>query len=233
MNIVRKEYILDAFHWLGHDPSKPEDEIVRYYRHPDISGEQLCHICNYKIHDHGFIDNKFGYIVCPGNYVINSDNGYYPISKSKFEENFTIIPKSGIFENNFQERAYQFFLTCFKDEFPELVNDKVENQHRFIEESLELVQSLGMSLEEVIALASYVFNRPKGDPLIEAGGVATTYSILCKTHGIDVIEVSENELIRNYEIIDKIREKQRSKNKLNIKPILDSSIEITKTPWSI
>lgn len=60
------------FEDTGKIPTEPrEGKIVRYYRHPRISGDSICENCNLKINDHGWIDSgKNGEKVCPGDYVL-------------------------------------------------------------------------------------------------------------------------------------------------------------------
>lgn len=38
-----------------------EGDIVRYFRRPDIDGEQPCKHCNVRMHEHGWIDTLEGY----------------------------------------------------------------------------------------------------------------------------------------------------------------------------
>jgi hypothetical protein len=55
----------------GKIPSEPrEGQIVRYYRHPNVSGDSICNYCQRKMNDHGWIDCEGdGKTVCPGSYV--------------------------------------------------------------------------------------------------------------------------------------------------------------------
>lgn len=50
-----------------------EGQFVRYYRHPEISGEMVCGHCDRKLHDHGYIE-RAGVIVCPGDVIIRTEN---------------------------------------------------------------------------------------------------------------------------------------------------------------
>ena len=63
-----------------------EGNIVRYFRHPDIPGEDLCKKCRREMQDHGWIDtSKGGHIVCPGDWIITGIKGkYYPCKPDVF-----------------------------------------------------------------------------------------------------------------------------------------------------
>jgi hypothetical protein len=93
----------------------------------------------------------------------------------------------------------------------ELLHDRTERSHRFIEEALELVQACGTPYEEVSRIARYVYGRPKGDVPQEVGGVAVTLAALCEAHSLDVSTCAVDELERVEQNVDKIRAKQRLK----------------------
>lgn len=63
-----------------------EGEVVRYYRHPDVSGDKACQHCGRIMNDHGWIDTlEGGHIVCPGDYVITGVKGErYPCKPDIF-----------------------------------------------------------------------------------------------------------------------------------------------------
>jgi len=211
-NIVKNIHIHEYFQWEGHDLNKPEDDIVRYYRHPNDSGDRICSLCNNKMHDHGWLDscntdNDNGYTVCIGDYVVKINNYYYVIKPLIIDNNYTILNQN-IFTNNFQDRLIDWFKFTFQEQFPELIDNKRERNHRFIEEAIELVQACDMSKSELISLVNEVYNRPKGDIFKEIGGVCTTLTVLANNHGISINEAAEAELKRNYTIIDKLRKKQ-------------------------
>jgi hypothetical protein len=58
-----------------------EGAIVRYFRRPDVSGEDVCAFCSKTFHEHGWIDpaqNKnFEYVVCPGDWILTSELGIH------------------------------------------------------------------------------------------------------------------------------------------------------------
>lgn len=109
---------------------------------------------------------------------------------------------------SYQERVQDWMLACFG---PEITADKMERNHRFLEEALELVQSLGCTEDEALLLVDYVFSRPKGHPPQEVGGVRVTLAALCTAHDIDDERSAEIELTRVWSHKDRIRAKQQSK----------------------
>jgi hypothetical protein len=117
-----------------------------------------------------------------------------------------------ITDTPFQRRVQAWVLHCFG---PVVAGDKVERNHRFLEESLELVQSLGCTAAEAHELVDYVFNRPVGEPVQEAGGVMVTLATLLEVNRISMTAAGEQELARISapEIVEKIRAKQATKPK--------------------
>lgn len=76
----------------GHE-FQGEGKVVRYYRHPDISGESLCISsipCKHEMHDHGWIDTpEGGHNVCPGDWIITGVQGEkYPCKPAIFEKSY-------------------------------------------------------------------------------------------------------------------------------------------------
>jgi hypothetical protein len=112
----------------------------------------------------------------------------------------------------FQQRVQPWLLECFG---AEIAADRVERNHRFLEESLELVQALGCTPSEAHQLVDYVFGRPVGDPPQEVGGVMVTLAALCLASGLDMHDAGEVELARISapELVAKIRAKQAAKPK--------------------
>ncbi|WP_417254330.1 hypothetical protein [Celeribacter sp.] len=113
-------------------------------------------------------------------------------------------------DKDFQERVQDWVLTCFCEE---VALDRTERNRRFLEEALELVQSLGASKAFAHDLVDYVFSRPEGEAVQEVGGVMVTLASLCATQGIDMVEAGEDELSRiaHPEVIAKIRAKHAEK----------------------
>jgi hypothetical protein len=90
---------------------------------------------------------------------------------------------------------------------------QTERNHRFLEEALELVQSLDCTQSEARQLVDYVFTRPIGEPHQECGGVMITLAALCYAAQLDMNAAGETELARIWEKIEKIRAKQAAKPK--------------------
>ena len=61
-----------------------------------------------------------------------------------------------------------------------------ERLERFLEEAIELAQSLDMPKERLIHWVHYVYNRPKGDPSQEFGGVMVTANMLAEVSRISM-----------------------------------------------
>lgn len=108
----------------------------------------------------------------------------------------------------FQNRVAPWMHACFGID---VSNDNAERNHRFIEESLELVQSLGYTKCEVLKLVDYVFERPVGEPSQEVGGVMVTLAALCIAAKLDMQRCSENELSSIWSRVEQIRNKQAAK----------------------
>jgi len=111
---------------------------------------------------------------------------------------------------SFQWRVKPWMLRCFG---LEIAIDGVERNHRFLEEALELVQACGCTASEAHKLVDYVFGRPIGEPMQEAGGVMVTLAALCLAHALDMHAAGDVELARCWDNIDKIRVKQAAKPK--------------------
>ncbi|MDH1477750.1 hypothetical protein N5F13_25025 [Comamonas thiooxydans] len=114
------------------------------------------------------------------------------------------------YSQKFQQRVQPWMMTCFG---PEISADRIERNHRFLEEALELVQSLGCTASEAHQLVDYVFGRPVGEPVQEAGGVMVTLAALCLASGLDMHACGETELARIWTKVEAIRAKQAAKPK--------------------
>ena len=69
MRIVKAEI------WTIHDYRQFEDTKVRYFRHPEVSSNDICLNCGHKFHAHGWIDSGGdGQKVCPGDLVLTTEN---------------------------------------------------------------------------------------------------------------------------------------------------------------
>jgi hypothetical protein len=85
--------------------------------------------------------------------------------------------------------------------------------YRFLEEAVELVQSLGCTRDRAFEVVNYVYNRPEGDASQEVGGTMITLAALCEAAGIDLEGAAwcEASRIESPEVKAKIRAKQASK----------------------
>lgn len=110
----------------------------------------------------------------------------------------------------FQQRVQPWMMACFG---AEIAADRIERNHRFLEEALELVQSCGCTANEAHQLVDYVYGRPVGEPAQEAGGVMVTLAALCLANGLDMHACGEAELARIWTKVDAIRAKQAAKPK--------------------
>jgi hypothetical protein len=108
----------------------------------------------------------------------------------------------------FLDRVHAWMLETFD---METVRNKTERNHRFLEESLELVQSLGCTQAEAHMLVDYVFGRPVGEPHQELGGVMVTIAALCNANDMDHEKAGADELTRCWQNVEKIRAKQAGK----------------------
>ncbi|MCE1010171.1 hypothetical protein [Pseudomonas monteilii] len=109
---------------------------------------------------------------------------------------------------SFQSRVQPWLMECFGEM---IAGDREERNHRFLEEALELVQSLGCSSAEAHQLVEYVFGREVGEPAQEVGGVMVTLAALCLANSLDMHQLGETELARVWTKVDAIRAKQASK----------------------
>lgn len=108
----------------------------------------------------------------------------------------------------FQRRVGGWMLACFG---ADIAKNKAERCHRFLEEALELVQSITCTKEDAHLLVDYVFNRDVGKSHQEVGGVMVTLAALCNANGLEIDEAAEDELERVYDKMELIRKKQASK----------------------
>ena len=116
---------------------------------------------------------------------------------------------------NFQAAVHEWMLRCFGSA---IAADKTERSHRFLEESLELVQAAGTTREEALKLVDYVYGRPTGELHQEVGGTLVTLAALCQAQGIAMEIAGELELNRVWGKIEQIRAKQAAKPKFSPLP---------------
>ena len=95
--------------------------------------------------------------------------------------------------SKFQERVRSWIETVFG------INsllDRTERGMRFCEESLELVQALGLPKMTVLQIVKHVYDRPIGDVIQECGQVVITLTALGEGLSLDLGDASEIELTR-------------------------------------
>lgn len=115
---------------------------------------------------------------------------------------------------NFEKLPLQTRITTWAHvTFKSDVLDIQERAYRFGEEALELMQSIGISREDLHKLIDYVYNREPGEKKQEIGGVVTTLAVLASVHDLSVEECAVKELDRIWTRIDDIRRKQETKPK--------------------
>lgn len=109
----------------------------------------------------------------------------------------------------FQAEVGDWMMVCFGTE---IADDLLERGDRFIEEALELAQTVpGFTAERAHALVDYVFGRPIGERGQEVGGVMVTLAALCNTFGLSITGEADRELARIWTKVDVIRAKQAAK----------------------
>lgn len=123
----------------------------------------------------------------------------------------------------FQQRVQPWMLACFG---AEISADRVERNHRFLEESLELVQACGCTASEAHQLVDYTFGRPLGEPMQEVGGVMVTLAGLCLANGIDMHNAGDVELRRVWTKVEQIRAKHAAKPKHSPLPIKSPTVDV-------
>lgn len=114
--------------------------------------------------------------------------------------------------DSFQHKIADWLRVCFGET---VAADKRERNFRFLEEAVELVQSLDMTRAQAMRVLEYVYDRPPGEPFQEVGGVEVTLAALCEANGISKDDAADVELdrISNIDVINRIREKQEGKPK--------------------
>ena len=67
-----------------------EGKIVRYYRTPDLDGQNTCNKCGKTMHYHGWVETlEGGHIVCVGDWIIKGvEGGFYPCKDSIFRASY-------------------------------------------------------------------------------------------------------------------------------------------------
>ena len=143
------------------------------------------------------------------------------------EESVTNKPETSIWD--WQQMATDWALKTFGET---KVMDIQKRCQRFLEEACELVQSLEMPVDEARKILEYAYGRNKGEPPQEVGGVMMTLAPLCHAAGINMASSAATEIARAYERIDKIREKEATKD-AKLSTVIDKTkpmLVYTRTP---
>lgn len=126
---------------------------------------------------------------------------------------------------SFQQRVQPWMMACFGEM---IAGDREERNHRFLEESLELVQACGCTKGEAYQLVEYVYGRPDGEKHQEVGGVMVTLAALCLAQGLDMHDCAETELARIWTKVEQIRAKQAAKPKHSPLPVAPAKPSLSK-----
>lgn len=108
----------------------------------------------------------------------------------------------------YQEEVKRWCIETFGEAIATNINERCL---RFIEEANELCQALGMTEEQAITIAKYVFSRPVGEPKQEVGGVMITLMALCNAADIGMDKAYATEAERCWQNMEKIRNKNLAK----------------------
>ena len=112
--------------------------------------------------------------------------------------------------NTRQKQIFKWCKSCFGKG---AINHK-ERVLRFLEESLELAQSLKLEKTDVLKLVDYVYARPLGVPTQEVGGVQIGLLALCEFLNISAQEAENEEFTRILTVNPQhFIDKQNAKNK--------------------
>lgn len=109
---------------------------------------------------------------------------------------------------SFQKAVQAWLAECFDD--PEAVKTH-ERACRFIEEAVELVQSLNFPKESILSLVDHVYNKPPGELYEEAGGTLTTLAALLSSVDASLETAANNGIDRAYTKIALVRAKHKAK----------------------
>lgn len=104
---------------------------------------------------------------------------------------------------------------CIMTFGPDVTNDVRERCQRFLEEALELTQSLGLDRAQAHKLVDYVYDRPTGEPFQEMGGTLITLAALAAGAHLNMAAAgaAERERIFRPDVQEVIQRKQAAKRK--------------------
>jgi hypothetical protein len=110
--------------------------------------------------------------------------------------------------SEYQERVDHWMCQVFGEQ---VLFDLKERSHRFAEEAIELLQSVGYTKEEMKTMLDYVYDRPIGQLRQEAGGVMHCLAALCSGNKLSLEAATLSVLQYCEENSAKIREKHSNK----------------------
>lgn len=188
-----------------------------------LQGEKLISDAAYAEHERLYIESALRFICknVPGRTVFTS-NELKIVWQFREKENFVWMNVEGepsfinttanqyrqvfqlVNEPTYQERVKDWIVDCFGAEY---AANKKERCLRYLEESMELLQSLGIEKEDVFRMAVRTFGRPIGDPFQEVGGALVTLAALCATLNIDMQSAGEIQIAENIKNSDSIKVK--------------------------
>lgn len=109
-----------------------------------------------------------------------------------------------------QTRIYQWCIACLGAPH---AHDPIIRGLRFLEEAVELGQSVGLTRQEAAAIVDMVYRNPPGDRDQEIGGCSITLHALASAVGTDVETAGEQEYARinTPEMMARIRQRNLTK----------------------
>lgn len=110
--------------------------------------------------------------------------------------------------SDLSEETYHWGMATFG---PNVMGDKREQVIRFLEEAMELAQSLGLDVEDTLRIAQFVFQRKPGKPRKEIGDVAIMLSYLSRLEGTTIEDAHRQQLSEVIGRSNIIREKRKNK----------------------
>lgn len=138
-------------------------------------------------------------------WIETSEPNFIGTSPENYEQVFKVKLRKEI---PYQERVKDWVVNTFSEE---VMKDVPERCFRFMEESIELGQSLGVTREDMYRLITYTYGRPPGEVPQEIGGVMVTLFALSEAVGVNTVQAGETELASNWLRKDEIREKWLNK----------------------
>lgn len=136
----------------------------------------------------------------------------YPIDSVTERRDVDLSPKSERSNNVYDSATLSARTTKFlQDVWPDTPIQPQVRVLRFLEEALELAQSMGISQEKALEQVAYTYARPPGEPRQEFGGTVFTLANVGVALGLDLIEEGHRAVDEANARIPEIRAKSKSK----------------------